>query len=65
MSNKRKIKPPEPEKVTAGFVYEDEMKSSFVLSFIRMLGFDAESTGRAASIPTPTVAGAVALWSAF
>jgi GT2 family glycosyltransferase len=37
---------PEPEKVTVGFLYEDEMKSSFVLSFIRLLGFDAEITGR-------------------
>ncbi len=46
MSNKRKIEPPEPDKVTAGFLYEDEMKSSFVLSFIRMLGFDAEGMGR-------------------
>jgi Predicted glycosyltransferases len=46
MSNKRKIKPPEPEKVTAGFLYEDEMKASFVLSLIRLLGFDAEGTGR-------------------
>jgi len=46
VSNRRKIKPPEPDKVTVGFLYEDEMKSSYVLSLIRMLGYDAENTGR-------------------
>jgi hypothetical protein len=47
MSNKRKLKPkPEPDKVTAGYLFEDEIKASFFHSFLRMLGFDAEHEGR-------------------
>jgi hypothetical protein len=46
MSNKRKIKPPEPETVTVGYLFEDEIKASFFHSFIKLLGFDGENAGR-------------------
>jgi GT2 family glycosyltransferase len=37
---------PEPDRVTAGYIFEDEIKASFFHSFIRLLGFDAENEGR-------------------
>lgn len=46
MSNRRKIKPAAPDKVSMGFLFEEEMKSSFVLSWVRQLGFDGENQGR-------------------
>jgi GT2 family glycosyltransferase len=37
---------PEPDKVTVGYLFEDEIKASFFHSFLRLLGFDGEHEGR-------------------
>lgn len=46
MSNKRKLPKPEPDKVTVGYLFEDEIKASFFHSFVKLLGYDGERYGR-------------------